>query len=149
MPCDYESIRKNNIIRYGTDIGRTGRMLLADRYDDRAHFIYELLQNAEDAFARRVGWQGPRVVKFDLNAERLRVSHCGVPFDKRHQTGAGDAAQIAIPFCLIEWVLRGSRKLQCSPCSFQCIAELIPGFAAGNLQCGCIVFCFATKLADK
>ena len=26
-------------------------MLLANRYDDRTHFIFELLQNAEDALA--------------------------------------------------------------------------------------------------
>ena len=87
MPCDYEAIRQHNIIEYGNAISRIGQMLLADRYDDRTHFIYELLQNAEDALARRVGWQGPRIVKFDLNAERLRVSHFGVPFDEKDVVG--------------------------------------------------------------
>lgn len=87
MPCDYNAIRKDNVRRYGTDIGRTGRMLLSDRYDDRTHFIYELLQNAEDALARRVGWQGPKAVSFDLDAERLRVSHYGVPFDEKDVAG--------------------------------------------------------------
>ena len=52
MACDYGAIRRDNERRYGTDIGRIGPMLLADRYDDRTHFIYELLQNAEDALAR-------------------------------------------------------------------------------------------------
>jgi len=42
MPCDYEAIRRGNERRYGTDIGRFGPMLLADRYDDRSHFIFEL-----------------------------------------------------------------------------------------------------------
>lgn len=83
MPCNYKAIRQKNERRYGTDIGRIGGMLLADRYDDRTHFIYELLQNAEDALARRVGWQGSRVVTFDLNDKRLRVSHFGIPFDEK------------------------------------------------------------------
>ena len=50
MATDYAAIRAENERRYGTDIGRIGPMLLADRYDERAHFIFELLQNAEDAF---------------------------------------------------------------------------------------------------
>ena len=32
-------------------------MLLVNRYDDRSYVIDELLQNAEDALARRVGWR--------------------------------------------------------------------------------------------
>jgi len=87
MPCDYNAIRLDNERRYGTDIGRIGPMLLADRYDDRTHFIYELLQNAEDALARRVGWSGSRAVSFDLDRETLRVSHYGVPFDENDVTG--------------------------------------------------------------
>lgn len=81
MASDYDAIRKANLGRFGTDIGRIGRMLLADRYDDRTHFIYELLQNAEDALRRRTEWTGPRSVAFDLSADRLRVEHYGIPFD--------------------------------------------------------------------
>lgn len=81
MASDYASIRTENKLRYGTDIGRIGRMLLADRYDDRTHFIYELLQNAEDALARRLGWKNSRAVSFTLSATALRVTHCGLPFD--------------------------------------------------------------------
>ena len=87
MPCDYEAIRQDNERRYGTDIGRIGPMLLADRYDDRTHFIYELLQNAEDALARRVGWCGSRAVSFDLDGQTLRVAHYGVPFDENDVAG--------------------------------------------------------------
>lgn len=54
MATDYATIRTENKRRYGTDIWRIGPMLLADRYDDRTHFIFELLQNAEDALARRM-----------------------------------------------------------------------------------------------
>jgi hypothetical protein len=81
MPSDYVRIREENKKRYGTDIGRIGPMLLADRYDDRTHFIFELLQNAEDALARRAEWQGSRTVSFRLTRSTLRVSHYGRPFD--------------------------------------------------------------------
>lgn len=45
------------------------RSLLADLYPDNAHFIYELLQNAEDAQAT--------VVEFELGDNELTVSHNG------------------------------------------------------------------------
>ena len=82
MACDYDAIRRDNLRRYGTDIGRYGPTLLANRYGDRTHFIYELLQNAEDALARRTEWQGSRAVSFELTGGGLRVSHFGVPFDE-------------------------------------------------------------------
>lgn len=82
MSVDYAALRAENIKRYGTDIGRIGKMLLADRYDKRTHFIYELLQNAEDALRRRpTGWTGDRSVAFDLSAERLIITHHGEPFN--------------------------------------------------------------------
>ena len=86
-PSDYQSIRKENEIRYGTDIKRIGQMLLADRYADRTHFIYELLQNAEDALGKRVSWSGSRSVRFVLSENDLRVSHFGKPFDEADVRG--------------------------------------------------------------
>ena len=80
MPSDYDRLRQENKRRYGTDIGRVGRMLLADRYADRTHFIFELLQNAEDALQRRHGWSGSREIAFELCQEQLRISHFGEPF---------------------------------------------------------------------
>jgi hypothetical protein len=62
-------------------------MLLANRYDDRTHFIFELLQNAEDALARRSGWQAYREVHFALSESALQVSHFGKPFDDRDVRG--------------------------------------------------------------
>ena len=82
MPSDYEAIRVENERRYGTDIGRIGPMLLANRYDDRTHFIFELLQNAEDALANRGGREGQRGVEFSLSPEALSVTHFGMPFDE-------------------------------------------------------------------
>ena len=87
MASDYPAIREENLTRYGTDIGRIGRMLLADRYDDRTHFIYELLQNAEDALAKRADWQGQRSVRFHLLERELRFSHFGSPFDEADVRG--------------------------------------------------------------
>jgi hypothetical protein len=87
MALNYTAIREENEKRYGTDIGRIGRMLLADRYDDRTHFIFELLQNAEDALSRRKGWQGSRTVTFTLAPAKLRVAHYGQPFDERDVRG--------------------------------------------------------------
>ena len=69
MASEYASIQSENKIRYGTDIGRIGRMLLADRYDDRTHFIYELLQNAEDA--------GATEVSFELHPDSCSFEHNG------------------------------------------------------------------------
>ena len=81
MTCNYLEIQRDNIIRYGTDIGRIGRILLADRYDERTHFIFELLQNAEDALARLREPPRSRAVSFHLDDHSLRVGHYGMPFD--------------------------------------------------------------------
>jgi hypothetical protein len=83
MGSDYNTIRAENKSKYGTDIGRIGPMLLAHRYADRTHFIFELLQNAEDALARRSrGWRGSRTVSFTLEKAELQVSHYGEPFNE-------------------------------------------------------------------
>jgi hypothetical protein len=87
MACDYSVIKAENERRYGTEIGRIGRMLLADRYADRTHFIFELLQNAEDALARRKDWNGSRGVEFALSNTSLRVSHFGTPFTEADVRG--------------------------------------------------------------
>ncbi len=49
------------------------RRLVEDLYPDRAHFIYELLQNAEDT--------GASEVRFTLRDESLEFEHNGRPFD--------------------------------------------------------------------
>ena len=82
MPADYRAIHRENQRRYGTGVREYGDTLLPHRYGDRSHFIYELLQNAEDALARRQGWEGLRSVRFHLTPSELRVRHCGIPFDE-------------------------------------------------------------------
>ncbi|MFC1901604.1 sacsin N-terminal ATP-binding-like domain-containing protein [Chloroflexota bacterium] len=96
MVSNYTSIRKENERRYGTDIGRIGPMLLADRYADRTHFIFELIQNAEDSLARRGGWKGKRSISFELSKTQLQVSHFGIPFiepDVRGICGIGESTK--------------------------------------------------------
>lgn len=65
------------------------RKLLADLYPDNAHFIYELLQNAEDA--------GAGEVIFNLQADGLEVRHNGARlFDLRDIesiTGIGQSSK--------------------------------------------------------
>lgn len=93
MASRYEAICEENRKRYGTDIGRIGPMLLADRYDDRTHFIFELLQNAEDALGKRGAWSGPRRVTFSLSPGMLSLSHFGRPFDEADVRGVCGIAE--------------------------------------------------------
>ena len=70
MPADYAKIRDENIARYGWDTAVLD--LLGHLYSERTHFIYELIQNAEDARATELS--------FELSAGRLEVRHDGRPF---------------------------------------------------------------------
>ncbi len=86
MASNYEAIKADNQRRYGTDVGRYGKTLTG-LYGDRTHFIYELLQNAEDALRRHHEEPHTRTVRFDLSESALRVSHYGKPFDQRDVKG--------------------------------------------------------------
>ena len=84
MACDYEAISRQHREDYGTKIDKIGQRLLAGLYSERTHFIFELLQNAEDALSRRAqGWTGSRTVSFDLNEDSLCVRHYGDPFNEK------------------------------------------------------------------
>lgn len=89
METNYDLICQENERRFGTAIVEYGPLLLADRYSDRTHFVYELLQNAEDA----IGWQlrvssdGPRSVAFRLTSDSLTLTHMGLPFSERYVRG--------------------------------------------------------------
>ena len=87
MTSDYEAIRVDNLRRYGTDVGVYGKTLLEDRYDDRTHFLFELLQNAEDAYARRDDDPLQASVRFILQPTMLDVRHFGVEFTERDVRG--------------------------------------------------------------
>ena len=51
-------------------------------YTDKSHFVYELLQNAEDAGASKI--------KFEQYADRLVVLHDGHPFSMENLQGLCD-----------------------------------------------------------
>lgn len=81
MASIYEDICRQNREDYGKKGAKKSGDLAASLYDDETHFIYELLQNAEDALKRRgEGWKGSRQVSFALSDARLEVSHYGHPF---------------------------------------------------------------------
>ena len=64
---EYVRISKENNMYEGT------KKILTDMYPDTAHFIYELLQNAEDMHASRV--------KFKLSKDKLVFYHNGTKRD--------------------------------------------------------------------
>lgn len=79
MPTDYTAIRRDHKADYGRKVGNYGKTF-AEMYGQRAHFIHELLQNAEDALRTR-GSSGPRSgVRFHLRGHTLEFRHYGRPF---------------------------------------------------------------------
>jgi hypothetical protein len=83
VPADYEQIRDENVARYGWDTAVLD--LLGHLYSERTHFIFELIQNAEDAGATRLA--------FELLADRLEVRHDGRPFTEADVRGVCGVAQ--------------------------------------------------------
>jgi hypothetical protein len=93
VASDYKRICKENRQRYGTQGAKKSGELAAKLYDDRTHFIFELLQNAEDALGRRVVGPGPRRAAFALYPNRLTLSHFGKPFDEADVRSVCDIAE--------------------------------------------------------
>jgi len=87
MPIDYEKIRLDNIREYGE--GLRHLELLGKLYTDRTHFIFELLQNAEDACERDKtrGLNKKYYIKFHLLTNKLIVEHNGIPFNEHDVRG--------------------------------------------------------------
>jgi len=86
MSSDYEQIRRDNIREYGE--GTKHLAFLGRLYSQRTHFIFELLQNAEDAGASKV--------VFQVFADRLEVRHDGRIFtelDVRGICGVGEGTK--------------------------------------------------------
>jgi hypothetical protein len=86
VPADYQKIREENIARYGWDTAVLD--LLGQLYSERTHFIFELIQNAEDA--------GATELAFELFEDRLELRHDGRPFteaDVRGVCGVGQSGK--------------------------------------------------------
>ncbi|NLD05061.1 MAG: hypothetical protein GX672_04055 [Synergistaceae bacterium] len=77
MSSNYDKIREDNIREYGQ--GTRHLSFLGRLYTDRTHFIFELLQNAEDAGASKV--------LFKLFEDRLEVFHDGRLFNEKDVRG--------------------------------------------------------------
>lgn len=90
---NYEAICEENRESYGTKGAQKSGKLAAGLYDDRTHFIFELLQNAEDALGRRGEWKGSRKVAFNLSPACLTLSHFGKPFDEADVRSVCDIAE--------------------------------------------------------
>ena len=94
MPSNYQEIRQANIRRRGEDFDDIGRLIAEYLYPDRSHFIYELLQNAEDALAQRFR-ETPHIsfdpiVQFNLFPDRLEFRHFGQLFNSANVEGIAD-----------------------------------------------------------
>jgi hypothetical protein len=72
MARDYDAISRFNEDQLGKD--RRSRLSQVAMYADTAHFVYELLQNADDA--------GATEIAFRLTADQLVVEHNGKSFDE-------------------------------------------------------------------
>lgn len=68
----YKNIHDENIKNYGLKYKNTTNIVI-NQYNDRTHFIFELLQNAEDA--------GAEVVSFELRNDCLIIEHDGNEFN--------------------------------------------------------------------
>lgn len=84
MPSDYRAISHEHELDYGRKIAKFGEIIVS-LYTDKTHFIYELLQNAEDALSKRASQNGsatfPKRVSFALYPDRLEFRHLGKLFD--------------------------------------------------------------------
>ena len=86
MASNYDHIRQENIRKYGEETRHLA--FLGRLYSDRTHFVYELLQNAEDAEATQV--------LISLHEDRLEFLHNGMNFneaDVRGICGVGEGTK--------------------------------------------------------
>ena len=73
MPTDYRKLAEENRIKYG--IGRKHKIFFRQIYSDKKiHFIYELIQNADDA--------GSKNLAFELYNDYLLIWNDGKKFDE-------------------------------------------------------------------
>ena len=86
MSSSYDQIREHNIKGYGENTHHLD--FLSELYSDRTHFVFELLQNAEDA--------GASQIQLELFEDRLEVVHDGRRFnddDVRGVCGVGEGTK--------------------------------------------------------
>jgi len=94
MPSDYSKICEDNIRRRGEEFDDLGKLISEQIYTDRTHFVFELLQNAEDALGRRKQNNSDSklstAVKFILYEDKLEFRHFGEKFNTEDVLGISD-----------------------------------------------------------
>ena len=78
MSSNYDKIREKNIRDYGQKTSHL-KLLGEKLYTEKTHFIFELLQNAEDENATNI--------QFNLYSDRLEILHNGKPFTEANVEG--------------------------------------------------------------
>jgi len=74
MQSDYEAITRHNEEQLGKDTA--SRKSQVNMYSDFSHFVYEILQNADDYDAS--------TVTFKLSENELVIDHNGIPFEEEN-----------------------------------------------------------------
>ena len=74
MPSDYNAITEHNECQLGQDTA--SRKTQISMYSDPTHFVYEILQNADD--------YGAIEVLFKLSENELQIEHDGEPFTEEN-----------------------------------------------------------------
>ncbi|MDE0689287.1 MAG: hypothetical protein OXI61_14050 [Candidatus Poribacteria bacterium] len=74
MPSDYKAITEHNEDQLGKDT--SSRKTQVSMYSDPTHFVYEILQNADD--------YGATEVLFKLSKDEIVIEHNGVPFKEEN-----------------------------------------------------------------
>jgi hypothetical protein len=74
MASDYEAITRQNVSELGTKTSTRKTQICM--YSDLTHFVYELLQNADD--------YGATEVQFKLTPDEVTVEHNGTPFTSQN-----------------------------------------------------------------
>ena len=74
MPSDYNAITEHNEDQLGKDTST--RNTQVSMYSDPTHFVYEILQNADD--------HGATKVLFKLSKNEIVIEHNGEPFKEKH-----------------------------------------------------------------
>ena len=74
MPSDYKAISEHNEDQLGKDT--SSRKTQVSMYSDSTHFVYEILQNADD--------HGATEVLFKLSKDAVMIEHNGEPFKEEN-----------------------------------------------------------------
>lgn len=69
-----DNIRKENESFVKNSNFKGTKNLIVDNYNDSVHFVFEILQNADDAQATEI--------EFDLSDDMLEITHNGIPFSE-------------------------------------------------------------------